>query len=114
MRSGELRTHPNKGPRDSGIRSVCHGPRGRARTYAQANAKTERRRSGLALDAVVHRGTVVPPGLGVLAVTRAVSFRLFERTSLAPFVHGGLTRTQSRTIVRGRRIRASGDKCRAT
>jgi hypothetical protein len=50
----------------------------------------------------------------VLTLTRAVRFCLFERTSFAAFVHGRLTRTRSRSIVLGRRIRASRDESRAT
>src|SRR3984893_513527 len=71
------------------------------------------RKLALPFDAVVHRGALDALGLSVLTLTRAVRFCLLERAGFPRLVHGGLTRTRSRSIVPRRRVRASGHESRA-
>jgi hypothetical protein len=68
----------------------------------------------LPFDAVVDGHALDAPRISVLAVTRTVGFREFERAGFAPFVHCRLTGTWVRAIVRGRRVRASGDESRTS
>src|SRR5579863_819419 len=80
----------------------------------QCPPRPRRRKSRLTWNAVVHRSAILPPRLSVPTLPRAVSFCLFERTSFASFIHGRLTSTQSRSIVRSCDIRASCYKSRAS
>jgi hypothetical protein len=68
----------------------------------------------LPVDAAVDRLPLDARGIGSLALTPTVSFRQFERTSLAPFVHRGLPCAWIRAIVRGWRVRAPGDESRTS
>lgn len=70
--------------------------------------------AGLPFNAVVRYLAFDAPGVNVLALTDAVRFRQLERARFASFVHSGLTRTRKRSVVRGRKVCASGDESRTT
>ena len=67
---------------------------------------------GLPFDAAVHRLALDALGL-IRVLAGAVNFCLFERPGFAPFVHSGLARTPSRSIVHGRGVHTSADQGRA-